>query len=128
MLCSRHEKCFWPCSLQRTQVLADRQRLRLVKAIFICGKEGGLAVATYKDPCRVFAPLEVLERVLEIREAAGYAPVIFLCVSDDMAAYLDAYGFDVYAFAKSATEFPYGCYHAPLVPGGDHAHSSATAH
>ncbi len=85
-------------------------------------------MATYKDPCRVFAPLEVLERVLEIRAAAGYAPVVFLCVADDMAAYLDAYGFDAYAFAECAVEFPYGCYHAPLMPSGDHAHNSATAH
>ena len=76
----------------------------------------------------MFAPLEVIERVLEIREGAGYAPAVFLRVPDDMAAYLDAYGFDVYAFAAPAVGSYYGRYRAPLVPGGDHAHSSATAH
>ena len=85
-------------------------------------------MATYKYPCRVFAPLEVLERVLEIREAAGHAASLFMHVPDDMAAYLDAYGFDVYAFTRSTAEFHYGCYRAPLVPGGDRAHSSATTH
>ena len=33
-------------------------------------------MATYRDPVRVFAPLEVIERLLEIRAEAGYAPAI----------------------------------------------------
>ena len=85
-------------------------------------------MATYRDPARVFAPLEVLERLLEIREDAGYAPQIFLRSSEDLAAYFDAYGFDVYAFYTARAEFSYGSYRAPLAPGGDHAHSSVTAH
>ena len=86
-------------------------------------------MATYRDPVRVFAPLEVIERLLEIRADAGYSPVIFLRSADDLASYFDAYGFDVYSFdGGMEAEFCYGHYRAPLAPGGDHAHESLTAH
>jgi hypothetical protein len=86
-------------------------------------------MATYRDPARVFAPLEVLERLLEIRAEAGHTPFLFLRTADDLVAYFDAYGFDVYSFAGSAeAEFRYGHYRAPLAPGGDHAHESVTTH
>ncbi len=86
-------------------------------------------MATYRDPARVFAPLEVIERLLEIRAEAGHTPVIFLRKADDLVAYFDAYGFDVYSFDDAAeAEFRYGRYRAPLAPGGDHAHESPTAH
>jgi len=85
-------------------------------------------MATYRDPVRCFAPLEVIERLLEIRAEAGYAPAVFLLSSDDLAAYLDAYGFDVYAFTDTECEFHFGDYRAPLAPGGDRAHSSLTTH
>ena len=84
-------------------------------------------MATYRDPVRCFAPLEVIERLLEIRVEAGYSPAIYLLSSDDLADYLDAYGFDVYALEAEA-EFHFGDYRAPLAPGGDHAHCSLTAH
>ncbi len=85
-------------------------------------------MATYRDPVRIFAPLEIVERLLEIRADAGYTPMIFLRSSDDLVAYFDAYGFDVYSFDDAEAEFRYGRYRAPLAPGGDHAHGSATAH
>ena len=85
-------------------------------------------MATYRDPVRVFAPLEVVERLLEIRSEAGYSPAIFLRSANDLAAYFDAYGFDVYAFTDKQAEFHYGKYRAPLAPGGDHAHTSPTVH
>lgn len=85
-------------------------------------------MATYRDPVRVFAPLEMVERLLEIRAELGYSPAIFLRSADDMAAYLDAYGFDVYAFSDADAAFEYGKYRAPLAPGGDHAHCSVTTH
>lgn len=85
-------------------------------------------MATYRDPVRCFAPLEVIERLLEIRADAGYTPAIYLLAPTDLAAYLDAYGFDVYAFSESEAEFHFGDYRAPLAPGGDHAHNSLTAH
>ena len=34
-------------------------------------------MATYRDPIRCFAPLEVLERLLEIRAEAGFTPAVF---------------------------------------------------
>jgi hypothetical protein len=76
----------------------------------------------------VFAPLEVIERLLEIRSEAGYYPAVFLRSSNDLVAYFDAYGFDVYALSDAEAEFHYGKYRAPLAPGGDHAHVSMTAH
>ena len=85
-------------------------------------------MATYRDPVRVFAPLEVVERLLEIRADAGYSPTIFIRSTDDLAEYLDAYGFDVYALMDGGAEFNYGKYRAPIVPGGDQAHCSLTAH
>jgi hypothetical protein len=77
---------------------------------------------------RVFAPLEVIERLLEIRADAGYSPALFLIKPDDLAAYLDAYGFDVYAFSATETEFHFGDYRAPLAPFGDRAHSNFKTH
>jgi hypothetical protein len=85
-------------------------------------------MATYRDPVHVFAPIEVIERLLEIRVEAGYPPAIFLISLNDLAACLDAYGFDVFALSNSSAEFHFGDYRAPLAPGGDHAHSSPTAH
>ena len=84
-------------------------------------------MATYRDPVRVFAPLEIIERLLEIRAEAGYSSCIFLRSSDDIATYLDAYGFDVYALEEAAA-FEFGKYRAPCAPGGDRAHNSPTAH
>lgn len=85
-------------------------------------------MATYRDPARVFAPLEIIERLLEIRAEAGLTPVLFLRTADDLVSYFDAYGFDVYTFDEAEVEFCYGKYRAPLAPGGDHAHESLTAH
>jgi hypothetical protein len=85
-------------------------------------------MATYRDPVRCFAPLEVVERLLEIRADAGFAPAIYLLSTDDLAAYLDAFGFDVYAFSEAEAGFHFGDYRAPLAPNGDHAHCSITAH
>lgn len=84
-------------------------------------------MATYRDPVTCFAPLEVIERLLEIRVEAGHSPAVYLLSPDDLADYLDAYGFDVYALSEEA-EFHFGDYRAPLAPGGDHAHCSLTAH
>ena len=85
-------------------------------------------MATYKDPVRCFAPLEVIERLLEIRVEAGYFPSVYLLSPDDLADYLDACGFDVYALSEAEAGFHFGDYRAPLAPGGDRAHCSLTAH
>jgi hypothetical protein len=91
-------------------------------------KGAGKNMATYRDPVRCFAPLEVIERLLEIRVEAGYSPAVYLLSPDDLADYLDAYGFDVYALSEAEAEFHFGDYRAPLAPGGDHAHCSLTVH
>lgn len=91
-------------------------------------KKGAGNMATYRDPVTCFAPLEVIERLLEIRVEAGYSPAVYLLSPDDLADYLDAYGFDVYALSEAEAEFHFGDYRAPLAPGGDHAHCSLTAH
>ncbi|MFL6208360.1 MAG: hypothetical protein ACJ74W_05890 [Pyrinomonadaceae bacterium] len=85
-------------------------------------------MATYRDPVRVFAPLEIIERLLEMRADAGYVPAVFMHAENDLTAYFDAYGFDVYAFSEPEAEFNYGRYRAPLAPGGDYAHEHPTAH
>ena len=85
-------------------------------------------MATYRDPVRLFAPLEVVERLLEIRAEAGFSPAVYLLTPDDLAACLDAYGFDVFAFEEVESEFDFGSYRAALVPGGNRAHNSLTAH
>ena len=92
-------------------------------------RKGALEImATYRDPVRCFAPLEVVERLLEIRAEAGYTPAVYLLSPDYLAAYLDAFGFYVYAFSEAEAAFHFGDYRAPLAPGGDHAHSSLTVH
>jgi hypothetical protein len=85
-------------------------------------------MATYKDPVRCFAPIEVIERLLEIRAEAGSAKVIYLDGSSELAELLDANGFDVYAFSTKNEKINYGDYRAPIVPGGDTAHCSLTTH
>ncbi len=59
-------------------------------------------MATYKDPVRCFAPLEVIERLLEIRSDLGFAEVLYVDNSVDLAEFLDAYGFDVYSFSTKS--------------------------
>ena len=48
-----------------------------------------------------------------------YTPAIYLLSPDDLADYLDAFGFDVYAFSEAEVEFHFGDYRAPFAPGGD---------
>ena len=85
-------------------------------------------MATYHDPIKCFAPLEVIERLLEIRAELGYSQSIYVPGSYELADFLDAHGFDAYAFSVKNEEINYGDYRSPLVPGGDIAHTSATAH
>lgn len=85
-------------------------------------------MATYKDPIKCFAPIEIVERLLEIRADSGYVPVVYLHSSLELADCLDAYGFDVYAFSHEVKPLNYGDYRAPIVPGGDNVHLSVTTH
>jgi len=85
-------------------------------------------MATYRDPVTCFSQLEVIERLLEIRGELGYDQAIYIPNSNELAGTLDAYGFDIYAFSTGNRKINYGDYRSPLVPGGDHAHTSFTAH
>ena len=85
-------------------------------------------MATYNDPVTCFAPLEIIERLMEIRAELGFAEVLYVDNSLDLAEFLDAYGFDVYAFSSKNEKINYGDYRASIVPGGDIMHCSITAH
>ena len=85
-------------------------------------------MATYKDPRKCFAPLEVVERLLEIRDELGYGKTLYLNRSEELTDFLDAYGFDIYAFSTDNAKIDYDHYSTPVVPGGDIMHSSLKAH
>jgi hypothetical protein len=109
-----------PLPLERNQRTADQMTIRRTRKTNI--------MATYKDPIQCFAPLEIIERLLEIRSELGYAKVLYVDNSVDLAEFLDAYGFDVYAFSSENEKINYGDYRASIVPGGDAVHCSITAH
>ena len=85
-------------------------------------------VATFKDPNHCFAPLEVIERLLEIRGELGFPETLYLRRSAELTDFLDSYGFDIYAFSTRNEKINYGDYRTPVVPGGDNIHSSMKAH
>lgn len=85
-------------------------------------------MATYNDPVKCFAPLEVVERLLEIRAELGFAEVVYLDSSLELVQFFDAFGFDVYAFSTKTGKINYGDYRIPIMPGGDAVHSSLTGH
>lgn len=85
-------------------------------------------MATFKDPNQCFAPLEVIERLLEIRAELGFAETLYLDTSQELTDFLDAYGFDIYVFSTKNDKINYGDYSTSVVPGGDNLHCSITAH
>lgn len=85
-------------------------------------------MASYRDPAQCFAPLEVIERLLEIRSELGFTENLYLIRSEELTDFLDAYGFDIYAFSTKNEKIDYGNDRTPVVPGGDVLHCSLTAH
>ena len=85
-------------------------------------------MATFRDPTKCFAPLEVVERLLEIRAELGFEPTLYLDRSQELTDFLDAYGFDIYAFSTANEKINYGDYRAPVVPGGGRMHTTVKAH
>ena len=85
-------------------------------------------MASFKDPNTCFAPLEVIERLLEIRAELGFSEMLYMDRSQELTDFLDAHGFDIYAFSTKNDKINYGDYSTPVVPGGDNLHSSFTAH
>lgn len=85
-------------------------------------------MATFKDPAKCFAPIEVIERLLEIRSELGFSETLYLNRSEELTDFLDSYGFDIYAFSTQNEKINYGDYSSPVVPGGDTLHTSLKAH
>ena len=85
-------------------------------------------MATYNDPDQCFAPLEVIERLLQIRRELGFSETVYLPKTEQLTDFLDSFGFDIYAFETGNEKINYGDYRSPVVPGGDMHHLSATAH
>ncbi len=48
-------------------------------------------MATFKDPDQCFAPLEVIERLLQIRAELGFAETVYVDRSQELTDFLDAY-------------------------------------
>lgn len=85
-------------------------------------------MATFKDPDKCFAPLEVIERLLQIRAELGFAETIYMDRSAQLTDFLDSYGFDIYAFSTVNEKIDFDRFSTPVVPGGDVVNSSMTAH
>ena len=85
-------------------------------------------MATYRNPSHCFAPIEVIERLIQIRADLGFAETIYLIRSEELTDFLDAYGFDIYAFSTQNDKINLDDVSTPVVPGGDFLHCSVTAH
>jgi hypothetical protein len=85
-------------------------------------------MATFRDPMQCFAPIEVIERLLEIRGELGFSETLYLRRAGELTDFLDSFGFDVYAFQTRNVKIDLDEESTPVVPGGDSVHCSATAH
>jgi hypothetical protein len=85
-------------------------------------------MASYRDPRECFAPLEVIERLLEIRAELGFSENLYLDRSQQLTDFLDAYGFDAYAIKTGNEKIDLDDNSTPVVPGGEILHLSVTAH
>ena len=85
-------------------------------------------MAAYRHPTRLFATLEVIERLLELREEAECAAALLMSSPSDLADCLDAYGFDAYSLTDAGDGVRLGKYRTPLAPSGDCVRCSRTAH
>ena len=85
-------------------------------------------MATFRDQNQCFAPLEVIERLIEIRTELGFSKTLYLDRSQELTDFLDAYGFDIYAFSTDNDKINLDDFSTPVVPGGDNLHCSFTAH
>ncbi len=85
-------------------------------------------MASFRDPRECFAPLEVIERLLEIRAELGFTENLYLDRSQQLTDFLDAYGFDAYAFKTDNRKINFDDLSTPVVPGGENLHLSLTAH
>lgn len=86
-------------------------------------------MASFRDPARTFSPIEVIERLLEITDYYGHNPVLYISSSDDLATYLDSFGFDIYSLtADTSASFKTTTRSVEVLPNGSRSHESVTAH
>jgi len=128
-LCSFTFNNLFPPPAQIFQAAKDFEQLSSLKRNPSTDRRTGVEImASYRDPELTFAPIEVVERLLQIRSEAGYAETVYLDSSHQLTDILDAYGFDIYAFSTRNDKIDYDQKCTPVVPGGDAIHSSLKAH
>jgi hypothetical protein len=85
--------------------------------------------ASYGNPKISFAPVEVVERLLEICEYFGQAGRLFISSSLDLATYLDSFGFDVYSLTTDTkVAFKVDQATTMVLPSGDKSHNHSISH
>jgi hypothetical protein len=87
-------------------------------------------MASFRDPARTFEPIEVIERLLEITDYLGHDPILYLSSSNDLATYLDSFGFDIYSLTTDTNAAAFGttARSVLILPNGSRSHDSLTAH
>jgi hypothetical protein len=86
-------------------------------------------MASFRDPARTFEPIEVIERLLEIIDYFGHEAVLYISSSNDLATYLDSFGFDIYTLTADTNEaFDATTRSVSILPNGSRSHNSLTAH
>jgi hypothetical protein len=86
-------------------------------------------MASFRDPARTFEPVEVIERLLEIIDYFGHEAVLYISSSNDLATYLDSFGFDIYTLTADTNEaFDATTRSVSILPNGSRSHDSLTAH
>jgi hypothetical protein len=86
-------------------------------------------MASFRDPARSFSPVEVIERLLEITDYYGHDPVLYISSSNDLATYLDSFGFDIYSLTSDTSRaFETTSRIVCVLPNGSRSHESITAH
>jgi hypothetical protein len=73
-------------------------------------------MVTLNDPYKFFAPLEVVERLLELRVAAGFKEFLSVNSTLELAYTFDAYGFGIYSFSAKDELIDYDGYCMKVVP------------
>jgi hypothetical protein len=90
---------------------------------------GDTTMASFKDPGQRFAPIEVVERLLEICDYYGERQVLYIRSTLDLTSYLDSFGFDVYSLTSDPnTTFEINCASTDVLPSGDKSHSHDLSH
>jgi hypothetical protein len=85
-------------------------------------------VATFRDPVKCFAPLEVIERLIEIRRLYGFPTSLSIENQEQLATALQAFGFDGYRLGKSQETIDFELYQSAIVPSGDMLSDSLKNH